>query len=133
MLYDREFAFTKSPNENFCITKSIDIMLTPLQPSLCLYPRHFLEMVNESHQTTLHSGGIRSSVVVKGFRSRKYTKLVKALLQDRQDTLGVSLVGVSTKTMKERIDKYYTQEFRREGNNPGRRSRMACCKTPPYK
>ena len=131
VLYDRAFAqeqcvrfdlplrtgygredFTKSPNENFYIKKNIGIVCTPLQPSLCLYPRHFLDIKNLSHQTNSQCGGIRRNVVVKGFHSRRYTKLVKALLQNNQDALGVSPVGVSRKAMKKRIDKCYTQEFR---------------------
>ena len=52
-----------------------------------------------------------STVKTIGFYSERYTKLVKELLKDRQDTLEVNPVGVSKKKIKERIDKYYTQEF----------------------
>ena len=103
--------FTRSPDENFYVIKNIEIELTPLKPSFRLYLRHFLGMENVSHQLNLHCGRIRSNVVVKAFHSRRYAKLVKALLQNHQDALGLSPVGASRKAVKERIDEYYTRSI----------------------
>ena len=104
----------KTPLEEFNEVKNITIDLTPFTPTLRLYPRHFLEMESLSRSYDLHCGGIRLTITMKGFASRRYMTVVKDLLEEHRAPLGVSPVGITKRKITERGDEYYLQEFRGE-------------------
>ena len=99
---------------DFYEVKVININLTPIEPGLRFHHQKFLELERVAHQTNLHPGGIDSRVRLSGFSSRQYEAMVKELLEERKQLLGMTPVGITKKKMREKLEEYYTQAFRGE-------------------
>ena len=82
---------------DFYEVKVININLTPIEPGLRFHHQKFLELERVAHQTNLHPGGIDSRVKLNGFSSRQYEAMVKELLRERKQVLGMTPVGITKK------------------------------------